>query len=155
MNMDISNNIPARIKETHLIALSCGSFEEIAFNSLTNSKPIKPKSVKIPDPSAVISKKNSSPFSLENAHRNPAKAPVRKAAVNSNLTKTITIFSTFQLFNRRLKFLFNLYGRLLCHQADDDDHDCANNKSGNDFINRVKSFHLLPHHNGQRPGQHP
>lgn len=155
MNMDIINNIRARIKEIHLRAQSCGSFGEIAFNSLANSKPIKPKSVKIPDPSAVISEKNSSLFSLENVHRNPVKAPVRKAAVNNTLTKTITLFSTFQLFNRRLKFLFNLYGRFLCHQADNDDHDCTNNKSGNDFINRVKSFYLLPHNNSQRPGQHP
>lgn len=62
MNMDIINNIRARIKEIHLRAQSCGSFGEIAFNSLANSKPIKPKSVKIPDPSAVISEKNSSLF---------------------------------------------------------------------------------------------
>ena len=155
MNIDIINNTTARIKEIHLKDLSCSSFGEIAFNSLTFSKPIKPKSVKTPDPSAAISEKNPSPFSLENAHRNPAKAPVRKAVVNNTLTKAITRFSTFQLFNRSLKFLFNLCPRLLCHQADGDDHDCTNNKSGNDFINRVKSFHLLPHNNGQRTGQHP
>lgn len=47
MNMDIINNITDRIKEIHLEALSCG-VGKIAFNSLTFSKPIKPKSVKIP-----------------------------------------------------------------------------------------------------------
>lgn len=139
MNTDIINNITAGIKETHM----------------ANSKSIKPKSVKTPDPSAAISEKNPSPFSLENAHRNPAKAPMRKAVVNNTLTKTITRFSTFQLFNRRLKFLFNLCRRLLCQQTDGNDHDRTNNKSGNDFINRVKSFHLFPNNNGQRTGKHP
>lgn len=120
-----------------------------------NTPKSQPKSVKFPRSIRRHFRKYSSLFSLENVHRNPVKAPVRKAAVNNTLTKTITLFSTFQLFNRRLKFLFNLCGRLLCHQADDDDHDCTNNKSGNDFINRVKSFYLLPHNNSQRPGQHP
>lgn len=79
MITDIMNNITTGIIEIHLRARSCGNFGEIAFNSLTFSKPIKPKIVKIPDSSAVISEKNSSAFSLENVHRNPAKAPVRES----------------------------------------------------------------------------
>jgi len=66
MITDIMNNITTGIIEIHLRARSCGNFGEIAFNSLTFSKPIKPKIVKIPDSSAVISEKNSSAFSLEN-----------------------------------------------------------------------------------------